>query len=48
MSSIEYAEKATARDVREWAKANGHVVAGRGRLSVSLRAAYTAATGRDA
>lgn len=42
------AEKAAPREVREWAKANGYDVAERGRLSASLRAAFTAATGRSA
>lgn len=41
-------EKATAREVREWAKANGHEVSEKGRLSTEVRAAFTAATGRAA
>jgi hypothetical protein len=41
-------EKATAAEVREWAKANGHEVAERGRLSTEVREAFTAATGRAA
>jgi hypothetical protein len=40
--------KASAYEVREWAKANGHVVRARGRLSAAIREAYTAATGRPA
>ncbi len=41
-------EKATAREVREWAKATGREVPERGRLSKEVREAYTAATGRAA
>lgn len=41
-------EKATPAEVREWAKANGHEVSDRGRLSTEVRAAFTAATGREA
>jgi hypothetical protein len=41
-------EKATPAEVREWAKANGHDVKDRGRLSAEIREAYTAATGRPA
>lgn len=46
MSDVQ--EKATAREVREWAKANGHDVSERGRLSAEVREAFTAATGRAA
>lgn len=41
-------EKATPAEVRAWAKENGHEVAERGRLSVEVREAFTAATGRAA
>lgn len=40
--------KAQPREVRQWAKANGYEVAVRGRLSVEVREAFTAATGRAA
>lgn len=42
------AEKATAREVREWAKANGYVIAEKGRISSDIRKAFTATTGRAA
>ncbi len=50
MSDAPYAktEKATAREVREWAKQTGREVPERGRLSVQIREAFTAATGRAA
>jgi hypothetical protein len=32
--------------IREWAKANGHTVSDRGRISADVRAAYEAAQGR--
>lgn len=41
-------EKATAREVREWAKANGRAVGVKGRISAEVREAFTAATGRAA
>ena len=41
-------EKATPAEVREWAKANGHTVADKGRISAEVREAFTAATGRAA
>jgi Lsr2 len=41
-------EKATPAEVRQWAKDNGHEVAAKGRLSVEVREAFTAATGRAA
>lgn len=41
-------EKATAREVREWARANGHEVPERGRLSKEVREAFSTATGRAA
>jgi hypothetical protein len=41
-------EKATAREVREWAKSTGREVPERGRLSKEVREAFEAATGRAA
>jgi hypothetical protein len=41
-------DKATAAEVREWATANGYTVALKGRLSQTVKDAYTAATGRAA
>jgi hypothetical protein len=41
-------DKATPAEVRQWAKDSGIEVAARGRLSVEVREAFTAATGRAA
>jgi hypothetical protein len=41
-------EKATPAEIREWARANGHTVSERGRLSAAVKEAFTAATGRAA
>lgn len=41
-------EKATPREVREWAQAHGVEVSERGRLSARVKEAFTAATGRAA
>lgn len=40
--------KAFPHEVREWARANGYTVRDRGRLSATLKQAFTAATGRPA
>lgn len=37
---------ASPREVREWGNANGYTVAQRGRLSATLKEAFTEATGR--
>lgn len=48
MTDTQNTEKATPAEVREWAAANGYTVAVKGRLSKTVREAYTAATGRAA
>jgi hypothetical protein len=48
MTSTENQDKATPAEVREWAAANGYTVALKGRLSQTVKDAYTAATGRAA
>ena len=37
------ADGASAREIREWARSNGHDVPDRGRVSADVRAAYEAA-----
>ncbi|MFG3715828.1 histone-like nucleoid-structuring protein Lsr2 [Micromonospora sp. NPDC047730] len=37
---------ATPKEVRAWAKENGHDVGDRGRISKEIKAAFQAATGR--
>lgn len=41
-------DKATPAEVRAWATANNFTVAAKGRLSQTVKDAYTAATGRAA
>ena len=41
------ATKASPREVREWAITNGIAVAVRGRIAREVKAAFTAATGRE-
>lgn len=37
---------ATPAEVRDWARANGHRVGARGRISADVKHAFTRATGR--
>lgn len=47
VNEVEEAAKATAREVRKWAREAGHAVGVRGRVSAELKKLFTEATGRQ-